>query len=304
MKKLALLGTFFYPWYGNQNRAWRHWSGNKHDPPRTWASNYLPDLRPQNFDPEHELYDSSSLEVIAWQLEGMRRASIEFAISSWWGRDDYTDTVFESILFNAMKKSNNPSLKWALYYEKEGYRKDLTVSEIVSDLTYISSKYGRDPAFLKIDGKNVVFVYSTTDSNSSYVERWSQARQLAGDVYVVLKVIKDYKNHEGQVDAWHQYAPANRYSVHAPHSAFVSPGFWKYDETPRLARDLGQFKDAVRQMKSTKVQFWLVETWNEYHEGTQIEPAKEIAHNDSAPSFKMVNEKASYGDDFIEALKS
>ena len=265
----------------------------------------MPDLKSFSFDPVHELYDSNSADAIIWQLSGMARAGIQFAVSSWWGQHDYTDNAFENILLNVMKRSDNPhpSLKWAIYYEKEGYKKDLSLPEMISDLNYISQKYGREQAFLQIDGKIVIFVYATSDTDSSYIQRWAKAKELS-NVYVVLKVIKGYKSYENLVDSWHQYAPANRFSVHEPHSAFVSPGFWKYDEPPRLARDVTQFKDSVRQMKATNVQFWLVETWNEYHEGTQIEPAKQIEHDDSKPPFKVCPGRASYGEDFIEALSS
>jgi hypothetical protein len=305
VKNLPLLGTFYYPWYGNSRHGWRHWREKNHYPPKTWASNFLPDLLPNEFDPTRKLYDSNDEDIIRWQLASMKRAGIQFAISSWWGPNDYSDVVFKNALLNITKQSTNPhpSLKWSLYYEKQGYS-NIQQSEIVSDLEYILENYSTDQQFLKIDGKPVVFIYYTMDTDtSSYLERWAAARKQVRDVYIVLKIIQGYRDKMNIADSWHQYAPANRFSVQAPYSAFVSPRFWKYDEMPKLERNLDEFKDAVRQMKAqTNLDFWLVETWNEYHEGTMIEPAKQIVHEDNSNFFK--SENSSYGLDFIDALKS
>lgn len=80
-------GTFLYPWYGH----YRHWESGDHNPPSTWSSEYLPDLKPGEFDPSKELYDSGDKSVIKWQLKLMKKAGIRFAISSWWGKDSYED---------------------------------------------------------------------------------------------------------------------------------------------------------------------------------------------------------------------
>ena len=79
--------TFFYPWYP-------HWSSEGHAPPRNWFSNYLPDPKPNVFDPATELYNSNDDAIIYWQLRKMYEARLEVAISSWWGRDHKTDRTF------------------------------------------------------------------------------------------------------------------------------------------------------------------------------------------------------------------
>jgi hypothetical protein len=98
-----------------------------------------------------------------------------------------------------------------------------------------------------------------------------------------FKIVKGFRQFLSLVDSWHQYAPSNRIAVVEPYSAFVSPGYWKYHEAPKLERSVAQFTEAVRQLKDSRVEFQLVETWNEYHEGTMIEPACEINHDDANP---------------------
>ena len=294
-----MLGTFYYPWYGDGKNLWRHWKEDYHNPPQTWASNFAPDLDSSAYDPSNQLYGSLEDRVIQRQISLMKQAGLDFAVSSWWGSGDYTDQAFKNAL--AISKKENPGLRWCLYYEKEGYA-NLQESVMGSDLEYISGTYSKDSAYLKIDGKPVVFVYSNADDSLDYIQRWGRAHQNFGNVFVVLKVVKGFRQYANLVDSWHQYAPANRIAKFEPYSAFVSPGYWKYHERPKLERNLGQFREAVRQLKDMNVQFQLVETWNEFHEGTMIEPARQIVHNDGNPPFREAG-GGSYGTEFIDAMR-
>ncbi|MDQ3970395.1 MAG: PKD domain-containing protein, partial [Thermoproteota archaeon] len=95
---LLKVGTFYYPWYGK----YKHWTEAGHNPPTTWAANFLPDIEPSRFNPAVELYDSNNATVIKQQLGWMKQAGIQFAISSWWGQNSYEDIAFDSILNNIM----------------------------------------------------------------------------------------------------------------------------------------------------------------------------------------------------------
>jgi hypothetical protein len=164
----------------------------------------------------------------------------------------------------------------------------------------VLANYSSDPNFLHIDHKPVVFVYGDGNDNgtSGYVSRWAEIRQDLG-IYVVLKVFPGYRDYADQVDSWHQYAPANQFEQHEEYSFYVSAGFWKYEEQPRLTRSLAEFETAVAAMKGSRAKWLLVETWNEFHEGTQVEPAQEIIH-DHAGTF--VPAAPSYGFGFIDIL--
>jgi Calcineurin-like phosphoesterase/Glycosyl hydrolase family 99 len=287
------VGTFYYPWYGH----WKHWADGDHNPPNTWASNYLPDLNSSVFDPSTELYDSSDQAVVTEQIREMERVGINFSISSWWGQTSPTDTVFSNIIANP----ENGPLKWALLYEEEGFGNP-TVADLVSDLNYIKTEYTNDEDYLKIDGKPVIFVYNAEHTGSNALEdldRWKQARQQT-DFYVVFKVdpLLLGANPE-DMDSWYQYAPAVRYEIQGSYSAMVSPGFWKYHESPRLERDVTEFDLAVRELEASNVQFKLIETWNEWGEGTGVEPAQTIIHDD-VNGFSAAEQ--SYGDTYLNIL--
>jgi len=291
--------TFFYPWYGH----YRHWDGGGHDPPNTWASYYLPDPKPEVYDPASELYNSNDEDVILWQIGLMKRACIRVAISSWWGQDTYEDKVFRKII-TCMSKPENPyrDLKWCILYEQEGYY-DPDTDKIISDLQYIISNYASSPFYFKINGKPVIFVYADSNDKYEYAQRWRDARNRLNNTYIVLKVFEGFQNYVDYADNWYQYAPGNPYEIFYPYSAYASPGFWKVweqHETPRLARNVSMFEEAVYHILQSKCMFLLIETWNEWHEGTQIEPGQEIIHDDENPPFKPAAD--SYGYAYIDAV--
>ncbi len=301
--------TFYYPWYGapTPDGHWSYWSGQGNQPPNTWFSHYLPDPLPSEFDPSRELYSSHDTNLLYWQFGKMAEAKMEVAISSWWGQGDRTDDNFGFILKDAMKRSENPypNLRWALYYEEES-NSDPSVAQIVSDLDYIADQYAAEPGYLKIGGKPVIFVYSAGGDGVETAKRWNEAKALAKlPFYVVLKLFSGYKTISPQPDSWHQYGPATRASNQSPYSFSVSPGFW-YDsggEAPRLGRDLAEFRTAVSQMVASNAAWKLVTTWNEWGEGTAVEPGEQVVFESSTGRDILDAAGAPFKNAYVDALR-
>jgi hypothetical protein len=300
-----LVGTFFYGWYKGQDDDYQAWDHDFHNPPITWASHFLPDIgnKSNAFDPPHNLYASDSQYVLTKQLKWMKQAGIEFGILSWWGIGSRTDKTFSFILDTVMPNKTNsyPSFKWTLSYDLEGYSTP-SVEKLVNDMNYIKEKYTTSPSYLKIDGKPVIFVYNLMEpgSNSSDVlERWSKVRNTTG-FYTVLKAdpLQDGFS-PSLMDGWYEYDPLKRFGQQDGYYAFVSPGFWKYHDSPILARNVTEFEKAVQRLSSADVHFKLIETWNEYFEGSQIEPSMEITHDDRN-GFRP--NAVSYGTTYIDIL--
>lgn len=273
--------TFFYPWFRNQatNGSWAEgaWGDNGHSPPANWFSNYLPDPHPSVFAPSTELYSSTDDATIYWQLEKLAEARQEVAISSWWGPGHRTDTALKHIL-DLMNRPDNPypNLRWAAYYEKEGFG-DPSVNEIAGDLRYIVDHLANHPAYFRIDNKPVVFVYGDANDGPATANRWHAARDQAGvDIYLVLKVFPGYTTVANQPNSWHQYAPAARSDTQPGYYYMVSPGFWKDGEAIRLPRNPDAFEQSVKSMVASPAQWKLTETWNEWGEGTAVEPGTEV----------------------------
>ncbi len=198
----------------------------------------------------------------------MAEARQEVAVSSWWGQGHKTDTAFRYIMADVMNRQDNPypNLRWSLYYEAEAYS-DPTVAQIVNDLNYLTEHYVNQPAFLKIDGKPVLFVYSRAGDDLGMLARWTEANSQSNTrFYLVLKVFAGFRTVSPQPDSWHQYGPASRFSDLTPYAYSVSPGFWLDDgvSLPRLSRNLDEFRDAVADMVASEATWKIVLTWNEW----------------------------------------
>ena len=206
----------------------------------------------------------------------MTYGSINAGILSWWGQGSASDKRVATILA-ATPGSSNPNFRWSIYYENKSLGNP-SASQIQSDLAYFQNSYAGNPAFLKVSGKFVVFVYADTTDNCAMADRWEQANTVLGNpAYLVLKVFGGYKTCASQPDSWHQYSPAVATDRQAGYSYAISPGFWQKGQAVRLARDLARWNTNVSAMVASAEKWQLVTTFNEWGEGTSVESAAEWA---------------------------
>jgi hypothetical protein len=278
-----IVAAFHYPWYGNPGTSgrWVHWQDATHAPPRTWSANFAPDYPDSTWNPAVMLYDSNNTALLRWQDRLMARAGLDLAICSWWGRNTYEDAA----LARAIRICK--SLQWCIYYEQEGYTNP-SVSQIVTDIRWIVDRLGPTRNYAKVDGKWLIFVYTAYDEDAA--SRWRQAKQqlrASGyDVYINAAGSASPQNHPDPWDAIHIYDPtsrrtATRTAITGDDSASVSPGFWLIEQEPWLSRDLNAFRAGWEQLGAEvqRSRFLLIETWNEWHEGTSIEPGQRVFHD-------------------------
>jgi hypothetical protein len=250
--QFPIRAAFYYPWF-----------------PETWGSG---SSKYTHYHPTAGYYSSDDTAVIARHLDELRYGRVDAAISSWWGQGHYTDRRLSTLL--SVTHSTGSPIKWAIYYENEGWGNPSS-AQLASDLAYIRDKYASDPSYLRVGGRFVVFAYGDAGDNCSMVDRWRQANAQIG-AYLVLKIFPGYTGCASQPDAWHEYAPAVREAGPPGQSFAVSPGFWlASDSSPRLARDPGCFRQAVRDMVASGDPWQLVTTFDEWGEGTSVEPASE-----------------------------
>jgi hypothetical protein len=239
-------GAFYYGWF-----------------PGTWSAGTW-------YHPLLGQYSSSDSAVIAQHIAWMQQAKVQVGIASWWGPGHATD----SNLTAELAAASGTGFQWSAYYEAEGYGSP-SASKIGSDLAALWGR-AQSASWLHIGGKPVIFVYGSGADGCGTVTRWNSAPGRA-NWFVVMKVFSGYASCANQPDDWHQYAPANAVQAHLPHSYVISPGFWKYGETtPRLARDVTRWAQNVRDMVASGAHWQLVTTFNEWGEGTGVEPTTEF----------------------------
>jgi hypothetical protein len=242
---LPIRAAFYYPWFPE---AWRQ---QGMDP----FSHYAPSLG----------YYSVDAQTVSEQIKAMKYAKVQAGIASWWGQGSATDARIPSLLHAGALQG----FAWALYYEPEG-QADPPPSQIADDLKYIQERYSRQPGYLRVGGRPVLFAYASGEDGCGMADRWKQANTLG--FYVVLKVFPGYRACTSQPDSWHQYAPAGAEDAQAGFSFTISPAFWKASEpAPRLARDVSRWSKSVTDMVASRAPWQLITTFNEWGEGTAVE---------------------------------
>jgi hypothetical protein len=241
--------AFYYPWF-----------------PQSWDQAGMNPFT--HYQPSLGFYSQDQAAVIQAHIAAMQYAHIQLGIASWWGQGHYTDQRVSELLSDG----EQAGFHWSLYIESEGIG-DPAVDAIRSDLEYIRDHYASSPAYLKIAGRFVVFVYADGNDRCGMADRWKQANNVGA--YLVLKIFPGYKSCASQPDAWHEYAPATDQRQVGQTSFTISPGFWKASEPqPQLGRDLARWNQDIQAMIASKANFQLITTFNEWGEGTAVESAR------------------------------
>ena len=288
--------TFYYPWYGipeGPGGAGKtvHWGRIDTANKDIAASTHYPALGP---------YDSHDPAVIDQHCQWAQAAHIDTFIVSWWGHGDYSDRAMPGIL-DACERHG---LQACIYYER--VPQPQTAETAARDIIKVLEKYGSHKAHLKVNGQPVVFVYGRAVGELG-LTGWLEAVRtikagypagavLMGDqfsygsarvfdgvhTYNTAGSLKGISLEElakwttGTYASWVQLADqANKIST-----ITVIPG---YDDTkirkPGLAveRFEGELYRTQWEQAITADPHWvLVTSFNEWHEGSEIEPSLEF----------------------------
>jgi hypothetical protein len=162
----------------------------------------------------------------------------------------------------------------AAYYEPESLPTPPSSSILSQDFDSLY-QLSRHPGWLRVAGKPVLFVYNIGQEGSCpAVSRLMAANQAR--FYLNLKVFVGYRECSKQPDSWHQYRPAESYDEQGTDSTTVSPGFFKFNElAPRLPRDARRFDSDLRRQVASGARWQLVTSFNEWGEGTAVEPSQQ-----------------------------
>lgn len=279
--------AFYYTWYGPS----RHWG--KVDAARH-------DIEASRDYPLKGAYDSHDPDIIAWQISTAQKHGITGFIATWWGQGTYEDQAVQPVLEVAARED----FKVSIYWETAPGKGPEQIDNAVNDLAYVLTLYGTNNAFLKVDGQPVIFVYGRVMGQlpfAAWPEIISRARAKAGDF---LLVVDGYSGRNaGLFDGLHTYnicgsvkgkTPAELRAWAAMHYAnavklargngriacvTVIPG---YDDTkirkPGLKADRlngRAYRVLWDEAIKARPDWVLITSWNEWHEGSEIEPSLE-----------------------------
>jgi acid phosphatase type 7 len=236
--------------------------------PQSWPG---PGIDPfTRYHPQLGTYDGAADSVIRNHVAAMRWGRLEAGIASWDGPGTPTDTRAGDLL-----ASTRSSFRWALEVETE-VSGTPSRSEISAQLGYLDAGLGRDRSYLRVRGRPVVFVDLGGADGCGAARRW-----LKGNLeraYLLVRQWPGYRACRVKPSAWFQVVPGQP-EVSAGAGAFaISPGSFRAGTSaPVLIRDLHRWYATVRDMVGSGARWQLVSSFNDWGDGTAVEPASEWA---------------------------
>ncbi len=289
------VGAFYYPWYRNPERdtKWVHWNQIHHSPPLDIASDFYPVLG---------AYSSTDPEVVAQHFAWLREAGVGLVISSWWGPGSPSDQVVPLMLDIA----DHYGLKVTFVIDHYPGRTGFT---FMTNIRYLTNTYGSHPAFYWTtqtsqhspdeNKKSLIFIWGTTnmeDGNPPVpFDYWREALDtLHGEDPGSIVITDEYNSNyraESHFDGSYNYGVLDSdqigytYANDLPPGAWyvpgINPGFsakrlWYPSDVDTPRRDGQTYNDRWESMFAVGIepQMVVITTFNEWHEGTQIEPAQ------------------------------
>jgi glycoprotein endo-alpha-1,2-mannosidase len=130
---LARAGTvaiFYYPWYSTPGAdgSWGHWDQNGHLPPGDVYSSYFPAAGP---------YSSGDPRIVGTQMDEIAAAGIDEVVVSWWGRGSDEDARLPLVVSAARRDG----LLVGIHLEPYPGR---TAETVADDLTHLAAYGVRD----------------------------------------------------------------------------------------------------------------------------------------------------------------
>jgi len=286
--------AFYYGWYGNPDisNRWVHWKNVDVAKRHIDESTHFPELG---------AYDSHDPKIVEAHCREAKEAGITGFIVSWWRQGDFHDQGMPLMLDTA----NRFGLKITIYYETVPRSEP---AGAVDDLVYLMQKYAGHPAWLKVGGKPVVFVYGRAVGQIK-LDGWEKAMndftaKYPGGAVFIGDQISPQAAHI--FDGIHTYNPTGQTQGKTPEQIrewakttfpqwvktagpdrisciTIIPG---YDDSvqpsrkpprPITERAKGETYRAMWEEALAANPDWvLLCSWNEWHEGSEIEPSVEL----------------------------
>ncbi len=299
--------AFYYGWYGQFKQtargemdiAWEEVNTNKHEILKT--ARY----------PINGPYSSHDTTILDWQIDQARSNGITGFIVSWPGTGPEASWQEQSMQL-LIERAEKKNFKISIYWEQAPGEGRDQIGRAIGEIAYVLNRYGKSKTFLKVDNKPAIFAYGRLVYQvpvAAWPEITEGIRAKAGDFALIAE------GYQGSFvylfDGIHSYSlqglpfelernltlakleelrawvaqyyqkGVDRARQHGRISCVtVIPGSdqrraYKYDwQTDRL--DGQTYRTLWEEALKAKPDWVIITSWNEWPEGTEIEPSLEL----------------------------
>jgi hypothetical protein len=288
--------------FGGSNWGW-HWKMNTQNPniidpvtqKRRIAAHYYPLIGP---------YDSRDPYLIEYHLLLMKYSGVDGILIDWYGtrqvNDYYTNLLNSDAL---IQKTSDYNLKFGIVYEDwtvEAQTSDLNtrINLAKTDMAYINSNYYSKPNYIKVNNKNLFLIFGPRTFNAA--SDWTNIMDDTVDKPIILPLI--YRKDDVGTDSEFSWVDPNYNSyltnfynrtlnvklgsaLPGFHDFYTEGGAGEsyptidpYGGTKGTARENpGKvFDDTLTIAASKNAPYLQIVTWNDFGEGTMVEPTYEF----------------------------
>lgn len=291
----------YMPWYANKkvSGAWGwHWTMAKHNPDEgKFAS---------KFTPLRGLYDSSDRQVVRAQLAEMKEAGIEGVLVDWYGIDDVYDyAMIHRNTQIVVEETKRAGLSFGVVYE------DQTIPNIVKlgkgevgkealvakrTLRWLTRNWFNEPHYIRVEGRPLFLVFGPQCLKTEL--EWNAAFDGTEPRPYFLTLHHRKFGADGAYDwplpqeghdaSWKKREEFFRRTLQDP--VFMAVAYPRFDDAYALAglpgypqiRDDGgaTWRRTLADSLNSRAKFVQIATWNDWGEGTQIEPSQQHGNRD------------------------
>jgi len=183
-------------------------------------------------------YDSDDPDVVRWHMRLAKAAGIDAFLVSWWGGANVSGKAFEQVIVPVAAEEG---VKVAMCSELAQFHHD--VSKLAKDTVAALKRVKDSPAYLRMDGKPVVYLYQVPFDPKLTPETFSQLRQgveaEVGPVYWIMDKVSNANNKMTIPATWLDVAEIQMFGFYG---TFSIKREWTYD---RLLPDYRRVAEAA-----------------------------------------------------------
>ncbi|CAM1344434.1 glycoside hydrolase family 71/99-like protein [Tenacibaculum amylolyticum] len=298
----------YMPWFQSKeiNGFWgQHWTMTNQNPEmldkdgkRQIASHYYPLIGP---------YSTIDRDLQQYHLLLMKLSGVDGVIFDWYGIRNVRDfNLIKEGMESFLKELDKTKLEFAVMYEDRVVNEQariltpIQVAQAKNDLNYIKQNYFSKKNYIKINNKELLFIFGPNfidDSND-----WTDILSSLKKEYNILslwgaKNIIGTENSKGEfawIDEKHLETLEGYYNYNADFendviggvsypnfNDFYKEGGWRPANESEWILDgtnEDMFVDSYLESLKHPVDFIQIATWNDFGEGTMIEPTEEFGY--------------------------